>query len=291
MRLLTCRWQDKPHLCVLVGEDAVDVSDLYPSLLDLIDAGREGLDRVRAAALARPPLARLAQLELMAPIPQPRRNVFCVGWNYLRHYEEGIGKREGQEQDLPAYPTFFTKATTAVAGPTAEIPLDPHFTERLDWEGELAVVLWRGGRDIPEEEALARVFGYMVANDLSARDVMRRHGGQWFKGKSMDKSCPMGPYVTTADEVPDPQDLTVRCRVNGVLKQDGCTRDMIFPVARLIAELSRGLTLLPGDIILTGTPDGVGFSRTPPEFLEAGDEVEVTVEGIGRICNRIVPYT
>jgi 2,4-diketo-3-deoxy-L-fuconate hydrolase len=290
MKLLSCRWQNGVRLAVAVGDDAVDVTDLYPDMLALVAAGTEGLELVEAAARSRQPFSRVSDLELLAPIPSPRRNLFCVGWNYLRHYEEGVGKREGQEQELPACPTFFTKATTTVTGPHADIPLDPDFSDKLDWEAELAVVLARGGRDIPEDEALGCVFGYTAANDLSARDVMRRHGGQWFKGKSMDASCPMGPWLTTADEVPDPQALAVRCRVNGVLKQDGRTSDMIFSVARLIAELSRGLTLLPGDIVLTGTPDGVGFARTPPEFLRPGDEVEVSVEGVGQISNRIVSY-
>jgi 2,4-didehydro-3-deoxy-L-rhamnonate hydrolase len=161
----------------------------------------------------------------------------------------------------------------------------------MDYEAELAVVIGRAGRSIPAAEAMGHIFGYTLANDVTARDVQRRHGGQWLKGKGMDGSCPLGPWIVTADEIADPQVLPIQCHVNGVEKQSSNTRFMVFPIARLIEELSLAMTLLPGDILLTGTPEGVGYARTPPEFLSPGDEVTVTIPDIGELTNRVVEYS
>ena len=226
----------------------------------------------------------LESVRLLAPII-PQRNVFCVGWNYLKHYDESKGKREGQEVELPDRPTFFSKLPTTVVGPRDSVPLHEAYTAKLDWEVELAVVIGKEGRDIAEADALSHVFGYTVANDLSARDLQRAHGAQWFKGKSLDATCPMGPVLITVDEIGDPQNLALGCEVNGVRMQHGHTRNQIFSVARVIAELSQGLTLLPGDVILTGTPEGIGAARQPPVFLADGDVVECWVEGIGSLRN------
>ncbi|QYJ16431.1 putative protein YisK [Rubrobacter xylanophilus DSM 9941] len=272
----------------VVDGRVVDLSGRFGSMLELIEGGEEALREARALAGSSDPTAGLHEVRLLAPIPQPRRNVFCMGWNYLTHFEEGRGRREGQGEELPEYPTFFDKPTTTVIGPRDNIPFDPNFSEKLDYEAELAVVIGRSGRSIPADEAMEYVFGYTVANDITARDVQRRHGGQWLKGKGMDGSCPMGPWLVTADEIPDVQNLPIQCRVNGVRKQDSNTRFMIFPVARLIQELSLAMTLLPGDILLTGTPEGVGYARTPPEFLRPGDEVTASVGGVGEISNRVV---
>lgn len=232
----------------------------------------------------------LAEVILGPPL-RPTRNIVCVGWNYLAHFDEGKGKRGGGLQDgteMPEHPAFFTKATLAAAGPFEDLPLHAHVTGRMDWEAELAVVIGKQGVDIAEADALAHVFGYMVANDVSAREVQRRHGGQWFKGKSLDKCCPLGPFLVTRDEVPDAQALAIGCKVNGVEKQKASTAQMAFPIPRIIAELSVGMTLLPGDIILTGTPAGVGFTREPPEFLSPGDVVETWIEGLGTLKNQMV---
>ena len=212
--------------------------------------------------------------------------MFCVGWNYLEHFEEGA-KARPHVQDMPAHPAFFTKAPTAVNGPFDPIPLHANVTEKLDWEVELGVVIGRGGRDIAEADAMKHIYGYAVINDVSAREVQRQHGQQWFKGKSLDGTCPMGPWIVTSDEVPDPHALRVTCRLNGVVKQDASTAQMYFRIPRIIAELSAGLTLEPGDVISTGTPAGVGHARTPPEFMRAGDVLETEVEGIGALRNRI----
>jgi 2-keto-4-pentenoate hydratase/2-oxohepta-3-ene-1,7-dioic acid hydratase in catechol pathway len=228
----------------------------------------------------------LESVQLLAPIV-PTRNVFCVGWNYLKHYTESIGKREGQEQPLPDHPTLFTKPPTAVAGPGDVLPLHQQYTAKLDWEVELAVIIGKEGRDIAEADALDHVFGYTIANDISARDLQRAHGGQWFKGKALDGTCPLGPAVVTVQEIGDPQNLDISCLVNGETMQSANTSRQIFSVARVIAELSAGMTLLPGDVILTGTPDGIGSARTPPLFLRDGDLIECRIEKIGSLSNRI----
>ena len=228
----------------------------------------------------------LSEAQLAAPIPSPRRNIMCLGMNYAEHAAESQ-RVKGDALKLPEAPVVFTKATTSVTGPYADIPLDPAVTEQLDWEVELAVVIGRGGRHIPAERALEHVFGYTVVNDLSARDLQFRHK-QFFLGKSLDGGCPMGPWITTADEIPNPHALAISSRVNGETKQDGTTADMVFTIPEIIATLSHILTLLPGDVIATGTPAGVGFARTPPEYLRPGDVVECEVEGLGTLHNRIV---
>lgn len=263
------------------------------TLLALIAQGPRAWDRVReicedirrranAADVARP----LTGIRWHAPIPRPAKNVFCVGRNYAAHVKEGAAAYN-REVKLPDVPVFFTKAPTTVAGPFDEVPRHRGATEQLDWEAELAVVIGRAGRNIPKADALAHVFGYTVLNDVTARDLQQRHT-QWFKGKSLDGSCPMGPAIVTADEFGDPQAKRVCLRVNGVTKQDATTADMIFPVDTIIEWLSKGLTLEPGDLIATGTPEGVGMGRTPQEWLSDGDIVETEIEGIGVMRNRIV---
>ncbi len=278
------------HLRVgaVAGGRVADLSEKFDSMQTLIEEGEPALEEARSLAEKANPQAEVSEVELRAPIPHPRRNVFCMGWNYLTHFEEGQGRRGDNQEELPEYPTFFDKPTTTVVGPYDDIPFDPDFSEKMDYEAELAVVIGRAGRSIPAAEAMDHIFGYTLANDVTARDVQRRHGGQWLKGKGMDGSCPLGPWIVTADEIADPQDLPVRCDVNGVQKQDSNTRFMVFPIARLIEELSLAMTLLPGDILLTGTPEGVGYARTPPEYLSPGDEVTVTIPDIGRITNRVV---
>jgi 2-keto-4-pentenoate hydratase/2-oxohepta-3-ene-1,7-dioic acid hydratase in catechol pathway len=228
----------------------------------------------------------LSEIQLAAPIPRPRKNLMCLGWNYADHAKETALIR-GQETKAPEYPVFFTKAPTTVNSPYGNIIIDPQVSVEIDWEVELAVIIGNGGKNISEEDALSHIFGYTVLNDVTARDLQSRHK-QFFKGKSIDGYCPMGPWIVTADEIKDPQNLIVRLRVNGITKQDGNTSMMVFPIRSIIAFLSLGMTLEPGDIIATGTPSGVGFARTPPEFLIAGDVMETEVEGIGVLRNVIV---
>jgi 2-keto-4-pentenoate hydratase/2-oxohepta-3-ene-1,7-dioic acid hydratase in catechol pathway len=224
-----------------------------------------------------------------APIPRPSKNVFCVGRNYLTHIEEGARAR-GVEVKIPGAPVFFTKAPTAVTGPFDDIPWDRSVTNQVDWEAELGVVIGKTGRNIPKTAALDHVFGYTVINDVTARDVQNKHF-QFFKGKTLDGFCPIGPVVVTPDEFGHPQGKHLTLKVNGVLKQNGNTRDMIFAVDEIIASLSHGMTLEAGDIIACGTPDGCGFGRTPPEFLQDGDIMETAIEGIGAMRNRIAAHS
>jgi 2-keto-4-pentenoate hydratase/2-oxohepta-3-ene-1,7-dioic acid hydratase in catechol pathway len=228
----------------------------------------------------------LSDIQLAAPIPRPRKNIMCLGWNYAEHAKETALIR-GQETKAPEYPVIFTKAPTTVNSPYGNIIIDSQVSVEIDWEVELAVIIGNGGKNISEEDALSHIFGYTVLNDVTARDLQSRHK-QFFKGKSIDGYCPMGPWIVTADEIKDPQQLVVRLRVNGITKQEGNTSMMIFPIRTIIASLSKGMTLEPGDIIATGTPSGVGFARNPPEFLKAGDVMETEVEGIGILRNVVV---
>jgi 2-keto-4-pentenoate hydratase/2-oxohepta-3-ene-1,7-dioic acid hydratase in catechol pathway len=227
-------------------------------------------------------------VRLLAPII-PKRNVFCVGWNYTEHFVETKGfQLTPAPQEIPDHPALFTKNPFAIIGPEAAIRHPAPISEQLDYEIELAVVIGFEGRDIAERDALDHVFGYTIANDVSVRDVQRtRHGGQWFKGKNFDTHLPLGPWIVTKDEIPDPQTLRLTTRVNGATKQDSNTKHMVFPVARIISEISAGLTLYPGDVIITGTPEGVGVGRKPPEWLKPGDVVELEIERIGILRNHI----
>lgn len=257
------------------------------SMLALIEAGPQALAEVRKFAVsdARANLKR-AGLRLLPPIPKLTRNIFCVGWNYLEHFAEGARMRD-PAQKLPEHPVFFTKATGALNGPFDPIPYDPAISQQIDWEVELGVVIGKRGRNISEAGAPEHIFGYTIVNDVSARDLQKTaHGGQWFKGKSLDGHAPMGPWIVPAADL-DPANLRLITRVNGAVKQDGSTKDMYFKIPRIIAELSRGLTLEPGDVIATGTPSGVGMGRTPPEWLKPGDAMESEIEGIGAMRNEV----
>ena len=259
------------------------------SMLEVIDGGPLRLTALRGALAGARDLRPLATAQLQAPIPRPRRNVYCVGWNYSEHFEEGRQVREDPSvKEIPVHPTFFSKNPGTIVGPNAGVRHPSPHSDELDWEVELALVIGMVGRDITEERALDHVFGYTVANDVSVRDHQRIHGGQWFKGKNFDTHLPMGPWIVTADEIPDPQHLRITSKVNGVTKQDSNTNHMVFPISRILRELSAGLTLEPGDLVITGTPEGVGFARKPPEFLHVGDVMELEIERIGVLANPII---
>jgi len=267
------------------GEDAVVELSGFADMRSLIDAGDDGLAHVRSAlSSSRSKSRRIADLELLAPLDQPRGNVIAIGRNYQKHAAE-TAHIDGTE---PSPPTVFTKAITSLTEPFADIVIDPSVSDKIDWEVELAILIGKGGANIKRERARDHVFGYTVLNDVTARDIQSTWGGQYFKGKSLDRSCPTGPWVVTKDEIEDPQALNLLLRVNGTVKQEGNTGDMIYPVDAIIEWVSRGMTLLPGTIIASGTPDGVGFARTPPEFLQPGDVMESEVQGIGSLRNRIV---
>jgi len=262
------------------------------SMFSLIANGDRGLKAVAAigetAAAAPDTLSDIAQVKLLSPIPKPERNIYCVGWNYLDHFEEGKNFRADQGvSKMPDHPVFFTKGTHTMNGPFDAIRIDIGNSDSTDWEAELAVVIGKQGRNISEETAMDYVFGYAAYNDTSAREIQqKRHGGQWFKGKSLDGYGPMGPWIVSAAGV-NLNEVRIICRINGVEKQNASYRQMYFKIPRIIAELSRGMTLEPGDIISTGTPSGVGFGRTPPEFLHPGDMMETEIIGIGVMRNKI----
>jgi 2-keto-4-pentenoate hydratase/2-oxohepta-3-ene-1,7-dioic acid hydratase in catechol pathway len=224
---------------------------------------------------------------LRAPLTRFRRDILCTGWNYWDHFEESRGKREGQDVDRPEHPTFFTKGPDVVIGPYDDIAYDPAISAKWDYEAEVALVIGRTGKNIPAEQALDHVWGYTLANDVSQRDLQRAHGGQWLKGKSIDATMPLGPWIVTADEVGDPQDIRLQCLVNGEVRQDASTRQMAYDVATLISELSFGMTLRPGDLLLTGTPAGIGNAREPQVFLTDGDEVITRADKLGELRNRV----
>jgi 2-keto-4-pentenoate hydratase/2-oxohepta-3-ene-1,7-dioic acid hydratase in catechol pathway len=249
------------------------------AVIDLLAAGRE----LPATGAALP----LAEARLLAPLPRPRRNLWCVGRNYHAHAKElSASVFKDNDANPESWPIVFTKVPECVVGPRDDVLLPAGVSSQIDYEAELAVVIGKGGKNIPRARALEHVFGYTVVNDVTARDVQMRHQ-QWDMGKSFDTFCPMGPWIATADEF-DGTRTRVRCWVNGELRQDGPTENMIFDIPFLIETISRGITLYPGDVIATGTPAGVGMGMQPPRYLAAGDVVRVEVEGLGVIENTFV---
>ncbi len=226
-------------------------------------------------------LYRIEDVTILPPIPRPTKNIFCVGKNYREHAIE-----MGSEEDIPKHVMLFSKAPTTVIGHEDEIDPHLHITNELDYEGELAIVIGQKGKQINEAEAMDYVFGYTIINDLTARNLQAQHK-QFLLGKSLDTSCPMGPYLVHKSAVSNPYDLTLTTKVNGEVRQNGNTKDMIFSIEHVISTISQGTTLEPGDIIATGTPAGVGKGFNPPKFLKPGDIVEVEIEGIGVLRNRV----
>ncbi len=292
MRIATYRTARRVEL----GELAPDGASLRP--FDLVeDEAQRGLLALLEAGGPLPPLRDVSHRlgddvsSLLAPIPHPRRNLFCIGKNYHAHVAEiarGGFDTTGRGTQAPPAPIVFSKLPECVIGPSVAIPHDARVTDALDYEAELAVIIGRGGRAIAREQALEHVWGYTIVNDVTARDVQKRHQ-QWLLGKSQDGFCPMGPCAVTRDEL-DLGDTPVRCYVNGELRQDGNTGLMMFDVPALIAIISAGITLLPGDIIATGTPAGVGAGFDPPRFLVPGDVVRIEIPPIGVLENPVAAW-
>lgn len=289
MKLATVRHRGTERVGVLTGDDELV---LLPAgagdLVDLVAAGEAGLAAAKQTAGERAEVVALGEVTLLPPVRRFRRDILCAGWNYWDHFEEGFGRRDGQDVPRPEHPTFFTKGPDTVVGPTDQIGYDPRLSAKWDYEAELAVVIGHTGRSIPVADAARFVWGYTLANDISQRDLQRAHGGQWLKGKSIDGTMPLGPWVVTVDELGCPPDLRLQCRVNGELLQDASTAQMAFDIPTLISELSYGMTLRPGDLLLTGTPSGVGNARDPQRFLAEGDQVVVRADGLGELRNRLV---
>ncbi|VWC77252.1 5-oxopent-3-ene-1,2,5-tricarboxylate decarboxylase [Burkholderia lata] len=287
MKFANLKTASGPALVVVDAErkSYYPVSNLLPGfqgdLVDFISSGSQ------LSAPAASEFLPFSEDDLLAPIEHPRRNIFCVGKNYSEHAKEfnRSGFDASSNSDMPEYPVLFTKPASTVIGTGASIPSHSQVTSQLDYEVELAVIIGKGGTGITEEEAMSHVWGYTIVNDVTARDLQKMHR-QWFLGKSLDGFCPMGPYAVTADEI-DGRNLDVKCWVNDELRQSANTAQLIFDIPRLIATLSAGISLQPGDIIATGTPAGVGIGFTPPRFLTSGDRLRLSVSGIGELHNTI----
>ena len=289
MRLATFQWNGQRHVGI-VSKDGQSVTplSLAPQL------ARSGVQAVieLGGDLSQPPRRSgeplsLREVKLEAPLPIPRRNIFCVGRNYQAHARElSASVFKDNNTHAESWPIVFTKVPECVVGPTDDVRLPVGISQQIDYESELAVVIGVGGRNIARADALQHVFGYTIVNDVTARDVQMRHQ-QWDLGKSFDTFCPMGPWIVTADEL-DGSRTRVRGWVNGELRQDARTSDLIFDIPTLIETCSRGITLYPGDVIATGTPAGVGMGMNPPQYLKSGDVVRIEIDGIGAIENRFV---
>jgi 2-keto-4-pentenoate hydratase/2-oxohepta-3-ene-1,7-dioic acid hydratase in catechol pathway len=284
---LACYRVDSNVQIGIVDVETACVRPLDRPVRDMIDLISR-YDEIKGSLKAGPTEIPLSQVKLLAPVPNPRRNIFCVGKNYREHAKEfaGSGYEAGAVKgaEIDEYPAVFTKPPSTVIGHGDVVDLHRHVTSAVDYEAELTLVIGKGGRDIPRERAYEHIWGYTIINDVTARDRQRNHK-QWFMGKALDTFCPMGPWITTADEL-DPENLEVKCWVNGELRQNANTRDLIFDIPTLVATISAGLTLVPGDLIATGTPAGVGLGFNPPKFLKPGDEVSMMISGIGTLTNR-----
>lgn len=272
---------------VRVGLVSADEQTIHPiAAADMLDVITRW-DAI-SASLGEGESVPVSSVKLLAPIPHPRRNIICVGKNYRDHAKEFA--RSGFEAgavagaEIDTHPAVFSKPASTVVGPDAVVDTHPGVTDSIDYEVELAIVIGTGGKGIKAADAFKHIFGYTIVNDVTARDIQKNHK-QWFLGKSLDTFCPMGPWITTADAL-DAENLDVKTWVNGELRQDANTRDLIFTIPSLIETISAGMTLEPGDIIATGTPSGVGIGFKPPKFLKSGDVVKLSISGIGELTNR-----
>jgi 2-keto-4-pentenoate hydratase/2-oxohepta-3-ene-1,7-dioic acid hydratase in catechol pathway len=286
MRLVTYKDEGGVHLGALRDDSVVSLDHVAPDMLTLIDGGDAALKQARAAVERAESTRPLSEVQLLAPIPRPRQNIVCLGMNYAEHARESM-RAKGLPETLPPHPVFFTKAVTTVCGPDDDISLDPKVTSQLDYEVELAYIIGRSGKNIARDDAMNYVFGYTIVNDVSARDLQNQHQ-QFFKGKSLDRSCPLGPCIVTADEIPDPGKLGLRLRLNGETRQDSSVGDLIFDIPTTIEVLSLGATIEPGTIVSTGTPSGVGMGLTPPTYMKPGDVMEAEIDQIGVLRNKVV---
>jgi 2-keto-4-pentenoate hydratase/2-oxohepta-3-ene-1,7-dioic acid hydratase in catechol pathway len=286
-------YQYKSDQCVGIVSD--DLQTVTPYQLSQQDAQRGALSIIEmmAEGKALPPMGEAVALTdvcLRAPIPHPRRNIFCVGKNYLDHVKEikdsKLGEAQGAMANLPKHPVVFSKVPEAVIGTRVGIDSHPTATQEMDYEAELAVVIAKKGKAISQADAMKYVWGYTIVNDVSARDVQAKHV-QFHIGKSFDTFCPMGPWLVSADEINE-KNTKIQCWVNGELRQDGNTEQMIFDIPTVIESISAGMTLYPGDVIATGTPSGVGMGIKPPRFLKKGDNIKIQIEGIGVLENPVI---
>lgn len=291
MKLVTVMHGDTLAAGYLDGEDVVicaEGDEAAWAVLKLVQRGRDAAATWAQASDQSRKKVALAEVELLSPIPQPARDIFCVGKNYYAHAAEfhASGFDSSGKEEVPSAPVIFTKATTSVVGPNAPVLGSLDHTNSVDYEGELGVVIGRKAFQVGEEAAMDHVFGYVIINDVTSRELQRKHN-QWVIGKGIDTFCPMGPWLVTADEVGEVGALQLETRINGELRQQASLSDLIFDIPTLIATMSRTMTLLPGDIIATGTPVGVGIGFNPPKYLKKGDVMQVGITGLGVLENEI----
>jgi 2-keto-4-pentenoate hydratase/2-oxohepta-3-ene-1,7-dioic acid hydratase in catechol pathway len=294
MKLVTYHKNKDYGLGAVVEDCIIDLTDETGAkdMISLLEMGEEGMEKARnTLEIAKTKiksgntknLLKLKETKLAAPIPRTRKNIVCLGLNYAEHVKEG-----GSDRDLPPHPVFFTKPPTTITGPYDPV-IYHNVVEKLDYEVELAFVIGKKGKKISKEDAYNYIAGFMVFQDISARTLQRQHL-QWFRGKSLDTFAPMGPYLVTSDEVKDPENLHIWCKVNGEIRQDASTNDLIFDIPTIINTLSNGITLEVGDVFATGTPSGVGAAH-PSGLLKIGDIIESGIEGIGEMRNEVVADT
>ena len=285
MKLVTFRSEGAAGIGILRAEGVIDLASdpsLPTDMSSFIGLGSEGIERARAISAEPIPMSSVT---LLAPLTPPN-NVICVGKNYLAHAREfsRSGFDASQQQAVPDHPVIFTKARSSIVGPNDPVTISADTTRTSDYEGELAVVIGPGGKDIPAADAWAHVYGYTILNDMTVREKQKQHV-QFFLGKSAPTYCPMGPCLVTADEIANVEALRVRTTVNDEVRQESAVADLIFDIPTLIEVISAAVLLEPGDVIATGTPAGVGLGFTPPKFLVPGDEVTITINGIGTLSN------
>lgn len=296
MKLATVRLNEKSSVAVVDADHGLvwPIHQIFPELP--AHCGSDMVATIAHLAGAMPEAAiagdgiPLSEVVVEAPVSNPPRNIMCVGKNYRAHAQEFANSGfdtsvSSPAEAIPQHPIIFSKPHTSISGPNAEIPMFAGLDAAMDYESELAVIIGTGGRCIKRENAMSHVFGYTIVNDVTARDIQSKHK-QWLLGKGIDGFCPMGPWIVTRDEL-DENDIRVLCRINGELRQAGKTDDLIFDIPTLIETISLSTALVPGDIIATGTPEGVGIGFTPPKFLQDGDVVECEISGIGILRNTV----
>jgi 2-keto-4-pentenoate hydratase/2-oxohepta-3-ene-1,7-dioic acid hydratase in catechol pathway len=279
MKFVTYEYNGKENVGLLNENGVIPITE-FNSMLELIENFNEDAIDINSSNAV-----SLEQVKLLAPIPHPRRNILCLGKNYEDHAKE-LGATKISDKLVPDAPIYFTKMAEAVIGTEDDIKFSYEVTEQVDYEAEMAIVIGKEGINIKPEEAEDYIFGYTIVNDVSARDLQVKHK-QWFKAKSLDTFCPMGPAIVHKSELPFPVELDIKCIVNGEVRQNSNTKKLIFDIPYIISDLSKGFTLKPGDIICTGTPSGVGLGYNPPRLLKDGDIVECYVENIGTLVNKV----
>ncbi|HEY8889128.1 MAG TPA: fumarylacetoacetate hydrolase family protein [Clostridium sp.] len=295
MKLVTYINESEEKVGIIIGEKVIPINDIFnsigknnvSSMIQLIEEFDDSTSDKVQAAINRNDFdgILLNSVKLLAPIPNPKRNIFCLGKNYVEHAKE-IKMTKITDTGIPDFPIYFTKVASPAIGNGDSIKFSYDVTTQVDYEVELAIVIGKEGRNIKPEKVEEYIFGYTIVNDVSARDLQGKHT-QWFKGKSLDTFCPMGPYIVHKNEIKFPVELNIQCRINGELRQNSNTKSLIFDIPYIISDLSKGLTLKPGDIICSGTPSGVGMGFVPPKVLKNGDVVECYIENIGKLVNKV----